>query len=54
MLSTIQPFEDFDESAWSIPARLDFMDHTGVLAHVVHPNGIGFSSNYILDLSRTL
>jgi predicted TIM-barrel fold metal-dependent hydrolase len=50
VLSTIQPFEDLDESAWSVPARLSFMDDIGVLAQVVYPNGIGFSSNYVFAL----
>src|SRR5262249_10721893 len=47
ILSTIQPFEELDESSWSVSARLKFMDETGVLAQVLYPNGIGFSSNYI-------
>jgi predicted TIM-barrel fold metal-dependent hydrolase len=50
VLSTIQPYEDLDESTWSVPARLRFMDEIGVLAQVVYPNGIGFSSNYIFAL----
>ena len=52
ILVTIQPFEDLDESAWSVPARLGFMDDIGVLAQVVYPNSIGFSSNYIFALDN--
>ena len=50
ILVTIQPFEDLDESSWSVPARLNFMDDVGMLAQVVYPNGVGFSSNYIFAL----
>jgi predicted TIM-barrel fold metal-dependent hydrolase len=53
ILVTIQPFEDLDESAWSVPARLNFMDDTGILAQVLYPNSIGFSSNYIFALDDT-
>jgi uncharacterized protein len=48
--SSIQPFDDIDESAWSVPARLALMDDMGALAQVVYPNAIGFSSNYIFAL----
>lgn len=49
-LGTIQPYEDLDESAWSVPQRLAVMDRLGTLAQIVYPNGIGFSSNYIFSL----
>jgi uncharacterized protein len=48
--STIQPFDDLDESSWSVSARLALMDEMGALAQVVYPNAIGFSSNYIFAL----
>lgn len=49
-LGSIQPFEDLDESAWSVPARVKLMDELGILAQIVYPNGIGFSSNYIFAI----
>jgi predicted TIM-barrel fold metal-dependent hydrolase len=49
-LTTIQPFEAIDPSSWSVSARLAFMDDMGMLAQIVYPNGIGFSSNYIFAL----
>ena len=46
----VQPFDDLDPSAWSVPERLQLMDELGIAAQVVYPNAIGFSSNHIFAI----
>ena len=44
------PYEDIDESAWSVKGRLELMDKQGVYAAVLYPNSIGFASNALLGI----
>ncbi|MDO8732573.1 MAG: amidohydrolase family protein [Actinomycetota bacterium] len=44
------PFEDIDDSAWSVPGRLELMDKQGVYAAVLYPNSIGFASNAVMGI----
>jgi uncharacterized protein len=46
----IQPFEEVDPAAWSVPQRLELLDEMGVEAQVVYPNGMGFASNHIFAI----
>jgi predicted TIM-barrel fold metal-dependent hydrolase len=46
----IQPFEDIDPAAWSVPARLEILDSMGVYAQVLYPNAVGFASNHIFAI----
>jgi predicted TIM-barrel fold metal-dependent hydrolase len=54
----VQPFEEIDESAWSVKARLELMDQMGIHAQVIYPNGVGFASNHLFaiedDRERTM
>ncbi|WP_179220348.1 amidohydrolase family protein [Rhodococcus sp. NCIMB 12038] len=45
--NSLQPFEEIHQSAWSTRERLEVLDDQGVLAQVLYPNGVGFSSNHI-------
>jgi predicted TIM-barrel fold metal-dependent hydrolase len=53
----VQPFEEIDESAWSVKGRLELLDEMGIFAQVLYPNGIGFASNHLFaiedDTERT-
>jgi uncharacterized protein len=46
----VQPFEEVDPAAWSVPHRLDLLDRMGLHAQVIYPNGIGFSSNHVFAI----
>jgi predicted TIM-barrel fold metal-dependent hydrolase len=45
------PYEEIDDSAWSVAGRLELMDTQGVYAAVLYPNSLGFASNalYAID-----
>lgn len=47
----VQPFDEVDPSAWSVPDRLALLDESGVFAQILYPNGIGFSSNHIFAIA---
>lgn len=44
------PFDEIDESAWTVEGRLKLMDTQGVYAAVLYPNSIGFASNAIFGI----
>ena len=46
----VQPFDQIDDSAWDVKERLALMDHMGIEAQVVYPNGIGFASNHVFAI----
>ena len=46
----IQPFDELDEAAWDVPARLELIDAMGIYAQILYPNGIGFASNHIMAI----
>jgi predicted TIM-barrel fold metal-dependent hydrolase len=46
----VQPFEEIDESAWSVKARLELLDQMGIYAQVLYPNGVGFASNHLFAI----
>lgn len=46
----VQPFEDIDESAWSVKGRLELLDEMGIFAQILYPNGIGFASNHLFSI----
>jgi predicted TIM-barrel fold metal-dependent hydrolase len=46
----IQPFDEIDPAAWSVPHRLALLDEMGVEAQILYPNGIGFASNHIFAI----
>jgi len=46
----VQPFDQVDPSAWSVPERLALMDDAGIWAQIMYPNGIGFSSNHVFAI----
>src|SRR5262249_35887642 len=49
-ITSLQPFEMIDPSAWRVKDRLELLDEEGIFAQVLYPNGIGFSSNHIFSV----
>jgi predicted TIM-barrel fold metal-dependent hydrolase len=47
----VQPFEEVDPAAWSVPDRLALLDDQGIEAQVIYPNGVGFASNHIFAIT---
>jgi predicted TIM-barrel fold metal-dependent hydrolase len=47
----VQPFDEVDRAAWSVPERLALMDVQGIEAEVIYPNGVGFASNHIFAIA---
>jgi len=46
----LQPFEEVDESSWSVSGRLELIDSMGIQAQVLYPNGVGFASNHLFAI----
>jgi uncharacterized protein len=46
----IHPFDRIDPSAWAVKERLEVMDSMNIIAQVLYPNGIGFSSNHVFAI----
>jgi predicted TIM-barrel fold metal-dependent hydrolase len=47
----VQPFDEVDPAAWSVPARLALLDEMGIWSQVIYPNGIGFASNHVFAIT---
>jgi uncharacterized protein len=44
------PYDEIDDSAWSVKGRLELMDTQGVHTAVLYPNSIGFASNALFGI----
>src|SRR5262245_61499589 len=46
----IQPFDEIDPAAWDVRERLKLLDDMGIVAQILYPNAIGFSSNHLFAI----